>query len=200
MDDDLLALTHRPGPGPHLTSVSVNGRDVTTLADLPPARDRLLFVGPEPVAGECRDRSLPPGPAGADLLAAADHSRPPSPRNRARDRRRCPHGRRARHHRSPEGPNGARRSHRCRADRGRRTAVAEDRDLAARRDRVHLQASGAPSRRVVRSRSATGDFRDVALAGRPCVLMPGPYAPAEQVAEGLNFLRNLVSALPTDRP
>ena len=52
MDDDLLALTHRPGPGPHLTSVSINGRDVTTLADLPPARDRLLFVGlnPSPVS------------------------------------------------------------------------------------------------------------------------------------------------------
>src|SRR3954471_24193367 len=51
-DDDLLALTHRPGPGRHLTTISVNGRSVTTLADLPPARDRLLFVGlnPSPVS------------------------------------------------------------------------------------------------------------------------------------------------------
>lgn len=36
----------------------------------------------------------------------------------------------------------------------------------------------------------------VALAGRPCVLMPGPYATREQVDEGVNFLRNLAAALP----
>jgi hypothetical protein len=29
--------------------------------------------------------------------------------------------------------------------------------------------------------------------------MPGPYAPIEQVDEGLNFLRNLSAALPADR-
>ena len=45
-----------------------------------------------------------------------------------------------------------------------------------------------------------GRLADVALARRPCILMPGPYAPTEQVDEGLNFLRNLVTALPTDRP
>ena len=44
-----------------------------------------------------------------------------------------------------------------------------------------------------------GHLPEVALAGRPCFLMPGPYAPVEQVDEGLNFLRNLASALPADR-
>ena len=44
-----------------------------------------------------------------------------------------------------------------------------------------------------------GHLPGVALAGRPCILMPGPYAPTEQVDEGLNFLRNLTVALPTDR-
>jgi hypothetical protein len=29
--------------------------------------------------------------------------------------------------------------------------------------------------------------------------MPGPYAPTEEVDEGLNFLRNLTAALPRDR-
>jgi hypothetical protein len=29
--------------------------------------------------------------------------------------------------------------------------------------------------------------------------MPGPYAPVESVDEGLNFLRNIASALPNDR-
>jgi hypothetical protein len=41
-----------------------------------------------------------------------------------------------------------------------------------------------------------GQLAGVALAGRPCFLMPGPYAPREQVAAGLNYLRNLSVALP----
>lgn len=45
-----------------------------------------------------------------------------------------------------------------------------------------------------------GQLRGVALAGRPCFLMPGPYAPTEQVDEGLNLLRNLAASLPVDRP
>ena len=50
--DDLEALTRRPGPGPHRSTITVNGRAVETLADLPPLRDRLLFVGlnPSPVS------------------------------------------------------------------------------------------------------------------------------------------------------
>ena len=45
-----------------------------------------------------------------------------------------------------------------------------------------------------------GQLVGVALAGRPCFLMPGPYAPPEQVEEGLNLLRNLAASLPVDRP
>ena len=41
-----------------------------------------------------------------------------------------------------------------------------------------------------------GTTPGVALAGRPCFLMPGPYAPVEQVDEGLNLLRNLAASLP----
>jgi len=44
-----------------------------------------------------------------------------------------------------------------------------------------------------------GHLPGVALAGRPCILLPGPYATVEQVDEGINFLRNLTSALPADR-
>ncbi len=40
-----------------------------------------------------------------------------------------------------------------------------------------------------------GQLPGVALAGRPCFLMPGPYAPVDQVDQGLNFLRNLAAAL-----
>ena len=41
-----------------------------------------------------------------------------------------------------------------------------------------------------------GHLVGVALAGRPCFLMPGPYAPAKEVREGLNLLRNLAASLP----
>jgi hypothetical protein len=38
------------------------------------------------------------------------------------------------------------------------------------------------------------------MAGRPCFLMPASHGSVEEVDEGLNFLRNLASALPRDRP
>ena len=41
-----------------------------------------------------------------------------------------------------------------------------------------------------------GQLHGVALSGRPCFLMPAPYAPSEEVAEGLNLLRNLAASLP----
>ena len=52
MPDELAALTRRPGPGPHRTTIVLDGAPVETLEDLPPLRDRLLFVGlnPSPVS------------------------------------------------------------------------------------------------------------------------------------------------------
>ena len=46
--DDLEALTRRPGPGIHRTTIEIDAVEVETLADLPPARDRLLFIGLNP--------------------------------------------------------------------------------------------------------------------------------------------------------
>ncbi len=40
-----------------------------------------------------------------------------------------------------------------------------------------------------------GLVEDLALAARPCFLMPGPYARRADVAEGLNVIRNLRSAI-----
>jgi len=48
-------------------------------------------------------------------------------------------------------------------------------------------------------RETWGALPGVALAGRPCFLMPAPYASTDEVDEGLNFLRNLASSLPRDR-
>jgi len=41
-----------------------------------------------------------------------------------------------------------------------------------------------------------GQLQGVALSGRPCFLMPGPYAPREQVDPALTFIRNLGASLP----
>ena len=47
-------MLERPGPGTHRVTLRVGGRDVETLADLPPLRNRLLFIGlnPSPVSVE----------------------------------------------------------------------------------------------------------------------------------------------------
>ena len=52
--EELEALTRRPEPGTHLSTITIDGVDTPTLADLPPQRDRLLFVGlnPSPVSVE----------------------------------------------------------------------------------------------------------------------------------------------------
>ena len=50
--DDLDRAHPSPGPGSHRTMIEIDGRQVETLDDLPPLRDRLLFVGlnPSPVS------------------------------------------------------------------------------------------------------------------------------------------------------
>src|SRR5918993_1500847 len=45
---ELEALTHRPGPGSHRVTATIDGRAIETLADLPPLRDRMLFVSQHP--------------------------------------------------------------------------------------------------------------------------------------------------------
>ena len=48
LPDDLVDLTRRPEPGPHGITTLIDGEQVETPADLPPLRDRLLFVGLNP--------------------------------------------------------------------------------------------------------------------------------------------------------
>src|SRR5256885_7478868 len=51
---DLAELTRRPGPGLHRVVLDLDGQRTETLADLPPDRGGLLFVGlnPSPVSVE----------------------------------------------------------------------------------------------------------------------------------------------------
>lgn len=196
--DELAALTHRPAPGPHRTTIDVAGRQVTTLADLPPLRDRLLFVGlnPSPVSVEVGHyhqgrlgrtfwrRLMTAGviPAGTpieaadDALLAAGHGitdlhKVPTPRDEASDAELT----------AGVGPL------------WQKIAIWRPAAVVFVYKRAASISAGRPLT------EPWGQLAGVALAGRPCFLMPGPYAPTEQVDEGLNFLRNLASALPTNR-
>jgi TDG/mug DNA glycosylase family protein len=195
VNDDLEALTHRPGPGSHRTTLVIDGSPVETLADLPPLRDRLLFVGlnPSPVsvaAGHYFQgrlgqtfwqrlivaQILPHGTpieTADDALVAAGHGvtdllKRPTARDTATDDVL----------RAGVGPLWQK--------------IAIWRPAAV----VFVYKRGAE---IAAGRSLAepwGQLVGVALSGRPCFLMPGPSAASEQVAAALNFFRNLGASLP----
>lgn len=197
--DELEALTRRPEPGPHRTTIEIDGAAIPTLADLPPLRDRLLFVGlnPSPVSVDAghyhqgqlgrtfwrrliRAGILPaetPIESADDALAAAGHGitdliKRPSARDEATD---------------TELTGGV-------GPLWQKIALWRPGAVVFIYKRAAEIAAG-------RSLSEPwGQLVGVALAGRPCFLMPGPYAPTEQVDEGLNLLRNLSVSMPVDRP
>jgi TDG/mug DNA glycosylase family protein len=185
----------RAAPGSHRVTLVVDGRPVDTLADLPPLRDRLLFVGlnPSPVsvaAGHyhqgtlgrmfwrrlVRATILPAGTEIAtadDALVAAGHGitdllKVPTPRDDASDAALT----------AGVGPL------------WQKVAIWRPAAVVF----VYKRAAEAAAGR--RLDEVWGQLAGVALSGRPCFLMPGPYAPREQVDAGLNFLRNLAAALP----
>ena len=196
--DELQALTDRPGPGPHRTRILVDGASTETLADLPPRRDGLLFVGlnPSPIsvdAGHYHQgrlgrtfwrrlilaRILPAGTpieTADDALVAEGHGitdllRTPSPRDEATDAELT----------TGVGPL------------WQKIALWRPAAVVFVYKRAASVCAGRPLR------ESWGQLSGVALGGRPCFLMPGPYAPVAEVDEGLNFLRNLAAALPVDR-
>ena len=196
--DELEALTHRPEPGTHRTPILVNGHTTETLADLPPLRDRLLFVGlnPSPVSVEAGHYHqgrlgrtfwrrlmlatiLPaatPIETADDALMAAGHGitdlrKAPSPRDDATD-----------------------------AELTAGVGVLWQKISVWRPAAIVFIYKRAASICAGRQlEEPWGQLAGMALAGRPCFLMPGPYAPVEDVDAGLNFLRNLAAALPADR-
>jgi TDG/mug DNA glycosylase family protein len=196
--DELAALTRRAEPGSHLATIEIDGRSVETLADLPPARDRLLFVGlnPSPVSVEAGHyhqgrlgrtfwrrlmlaRLVPPATpveTADDALVAAGHGitdllKRPTPRDVATDAELT----------AGVGPL------------WQKIALWRPAAVVFIYKRAASIAAGRPLT------EPWGQLTGVALGGRPCFLMPGPYAPTEEVDEGLNFLRNLAAALPVDR-
>ncbi len=197
--DELLALTRRPEPGTHRERIHVGGLATDTLADLPPSRDRLLFVGlnPSPVsvgAGHYHQGRLgrtfwrrlmlagvlPPATpieSADDALVAAGHGitdllKRPTPRDEATD---------------AELTAGV-------GQLWQKIAIWRPAAVVF----IYKRAASICAGRALSE--PWGQLSGVALAGRPCFLMPGPYAPVAEVDQGLNFLRNLAAALPIDRP
>jgi TDG/mug DNA glycosylase family protein len=196
--DELEAITHRPGPGPHITSIDVDGRPVDTLADLPPLRDRLLFVGlnPSPVsveAGHYHQGRL--GRTFWRRLMTAGILPPDTPIETADDALLA-------------AGHGITDLHKAPTARDEATDPVLTAGVGPLWQKIALWRPGAVV--FIYKRAATiaagrelkeswGQLVGVALAGRPCFLMPGPYAPTEQVDEGLNLLRNLATLLQSDR-
>jgi TDG/mug DNA glycosylase family protein len=194
---DLSHLTARPEPGSHRTTIVVDGNTIETLADLPPLRNKLLFVGLNPSPVSVKAGHYHQGRLGQtfwrrlmtteilpkatdvetadDALMAAGHGitdllKVPSPRDTASDEA-------------------------LRAGVGtlwQKIAIWRPAAVVFIYKRAATIAAG---RALAES---WGQLQGVALAGRPCFLMPGPYAPREEVDEGLNFIRNLGAALPDD--
>jgi TDG/mug DNA glycosylase family protein len=191
---DLAELTRRPGPGPHRAVIDVDGVRTTTLADLPPARGRLLFVGLNPSLVSAEAGHYHQGQLGRlfwrrliqvgilpadtslasadDALVAAGHGitdliKRPSRRDDASDGE-------------------------LRAGVGllwQKVALWRPGAVVF----VYKRAAETAAGRRLTAR--WGQLEGVALGARPCFLMPGPYASAEDVAAGLNFLRNLAVAV-----
>lgn len=196
--DEFRALTERPGPGTHRTGTTIGGQTTETLADLPPLRDHLLFVGlnPSPVSVEAGHyhqgrlgrtfwrrlmlaEVLPAATTvetADDALLSAGHGitdllKLPTPRDVATESELT----------AGVGPLWQKISI------WRPAAVVF----------IYKRAASACAGRHLEE--PWGHLADVALAGRPCFLMPGPYAPMAQVDAGINVLRNLAAALPLDR-
>lgn len=178
----------------HRITLVIDGLPVETLADLPPEPGRLLFVGlnPSPVSVEAghyhRGRLgqsfwrrlvvaqiLPPDTdlgSADDALVAAGHGitdllKRPTPRDAATDAE-------------------------LRAGVGplfRKIAIWRPAAVVFvyKRPAEACAGRGLPER--------WGRIEGLALAARSCFLMPGPYAPREEVTAGLNLIRNLGTAI-----
>jgi hypothetical protein len=209
-DAGLAALVHRPGPGTHWTTVVVAGRQVLTLADLPPLRDRLLFVGQWPSPESVTAGHYHQDPAGRaiwQLLIEARIVPLNSPLGTADD------ALVARGHGLTDlvkVPGAA-----TLPESGSPDAELADTGLAAGVGPlwqkvalwrpaavvfIHRRGAEAAAGRPLTAR--WGRLPGVALAGRPCLLLPEPDLPAADVAAGVAFFRDLAGVieglLPTD--
>ncbi len=193
---DIVALTQRPEPGPHRSTIVLHGRATETLADLPPLRNRLLFVGlaPSRASVEAGHYHQDPGHTFWRHLLAAGLLPADTILDTADDALLA----------TGHGITDLAKSPAA-------TSATSDRELregvGALWQKVAIWRPGAIvfiEQRVAEIAAGRtlaepwGQLSGVALAGRPCFLMPSADAEREQIDEGLNFLRNLAASLPLE--
>ncbi len=173
---ELAALTHRPDPGPHRTTITVDGQTVETLADLPPLRDRLLFVGLHPTPASVEAGHYHQGKLGATFwrrLMIAGVLPPGTPIETADDALLAAgHG--ITHLRKEPMAQDAASDADLTAGVGplwQRVALWRPAAVVFINQRAASIAAGRPLR------ERWGHLDGVALGGRPCFLMPGAGRP-----------------------
>jgi hypothetical protein len=185
----------RPGPGSHRATVELGGRTVETLADLPPLRDRLLFVGLSPSAASVAAGHYHQGPAGRGFWEWLIRATilPADTALETADDALMAHG---------HGITDLLKAPGIPADISNAALTAGVGPLwqkvaiwrpAAIVFIDRREAEIAAGRRLD---ERWGQLHGVALSGRPCFLLPGRDASSEEIAEGLNLLRNLAASLP----
>jgi len=192
---DVEAIGRRPDPGSHRMTIDVGGTPVDSLEDLPPTPGRLLFVGlnPSPVSVEAGHYHQ--GPLGrrfwARLVAAGILPSATDPATADDALMAAGHGITDLHKRPSERDDAS--TEELRAGVGplfQKTALWRPGAVVF----IYKRAAEAVAGRKIPE--PWGHVSGMALAARPCILMPGPYADPEITDEGVNFLRNLLSALP----
>ena len=196
--DELDALTRRPTTGPFLAVVMVDGVATRTLADLPPARDKLLFVGSRPSPTSVEAGHYHQGRLGRTFwrrLMLAGILPPATGLDTADEALlRAGHGITD----LIKAPGAEVDPPQAEMAAGvgplwQKVALWRPAAVVFIEPRVAAVAAGRPLT------EPWGHLEGVALGGRPCFLMPGAYASTTEVDEGLNFLRNLAASLPVDR-
>jgi TDG/mug DNA glycosylase family protein len=192
---DPEAIGQRPDPGSHRITIEIGGRLTETLADLPPTPGRLLFVGLNPSPVSVQAGHYHQGPLGrrfwARLVAARILPAATDPATADDALMAAGHGITDLYKRPSARDEAS--SDELRAGVGplfQKTALWRPGAVVF----IYKRAAEAVAGRSIPE--PWGHVTGMALAARPCVLMPNPYADREITDEGVNFLRNLLSALP----
>jgi TDG/mug DNA glycosylase family protein len=188
-------LTRRPGPGSHRTVLTIDGRPTETLADLPPLPGHLLFVGlhPSPVSVEAGHYHQ--GRLGRRFWTRLEEATilPPDTDALTADDALLAAG-----HGITDLLKHATAADEATADELRAAVGPLWQRISVWRPGavvfVYKRAAEAAAGRELSE--PWGRLEGIAMSGRPCFLMPGPYAAAVEVAKGLNLLRNLASLMP----
>ncbi len=196
--DELVALTHRPGPGRHVATTLMDGRLVDTLADLPPLRNGLLFVGMNPSPASVDAGHHQQGELGRTFwrrLVIAGILPAETALETADDALVAAGTGITNLVSMPAEPGGVTDAALAAGVGPLWQKIAIWRPAAI----MFIDKRAADTAAGRSLAEPWGQLVGVALAGRPCFLMPSPDAASESVDAGLNLLRNLAASIPADR-